>query len=194
MSRFLKKLTHKYEFLKLELEEVKEEGDGYQVKWGQLFGKYFADKNSEFWVNEDTGELRKEKPDEETDIDEIKSKPQKPKKLRDLYKKLSKHTHPDKGGDEDEFNQVKESYDKEDLLALLSLAGQYNVDFEIEDEDQEMVEKSCLSIENEINNTKSTLSWAYFTGDRSKKKAVLAMMEQQFNITIDPNDIPEELL
>jgi len=194
MSRFLKKLTHKYEFLKLELEEVKEEGDDYQVKWGQLFGKYFADKNSEFWVNEDTGELRKEKPDEETDIDEIESKPQKPKKLRDLYKKLSKHTHPDKGGDEDEFNEVKESYDKEDLLALLSLAGQYNIDFEIEDEDQEMVEKSCLSIENEINNTKSTLSWAYFTGDRSKKKAVLAMMEQQFNITIDPNDIPEELL
>ena len=57
-----------------------------------------------------------------------------------------------------------------------------------------MVEKSCFNIENEINNTKSTLSWAYFTGDRSKKKDVLAMMEQQFNITIDPKDIPEELL
>lgn len=194
MSRFLKKLTHKYEFLKLELEEVKEEGDDYQVKWGQLFGKYFADKNSEFWVNEDTGELRKDRPEDETDTDEIEPKPEKPKKLRDLYKKLSKHTHPDKGGDEDKFNKVKESYDREDLLALLSLAGQYNIDFEIEEEDQEMVEKSCLTIENEINNTKSTLSWAYFTGDRSKKKAVLAMMEQQFNITIDPNDIPEELL
>lgn len=194
MSRFLKKLTHKYEFLKLELEEVKEEGDDYQVKWGQLFGKYFADKNSEFWVNEDTGELRKDRPEDETDTDEIEPKPEKPKKLRDLYKKLSKHTHPDKGGDEDKFNKVKESYDREDLLALLSLAGQYNIDFEIEEEDQEMVEKSCLTIENEINNTKSTLSWAYFTGDRSKKKAVLAMMEQQFNITIDPKDIPEDLL
>ena len=194
MSRFLKKLTHKYEFLKLELEEVKEEGDDYQVKWGQLFGKYFADKNSEFWVNEDTGELRKDRPVDETDTDEIEPKPEKPKKLRDLYKKLSKHTHPDKGGDEDKFNKVKESYDREDLLALLSLAGQYNIDFDIEEEDQEMVEKSCFNIENEINNTKSTLSWAYFTGDRSKKKAVLAMMEQQFNITIDPKDIPEELL
>ena len=194
MSRFLKKLTHKYEFLKLELEEVKEEGDDYQVKWGQLFGKYFADKNSEFWVNEDTGELRKDRPEDETDTDEIEPKPEKPKKLRDLYKKLSKHTHPDKGGDEDKFNKVKQSYDREDLLALLSLAGQYNIDFDIEEEDQEMVEKSCLTIENEINNTKSTLSWAYFTGDRSKKKAVLAMMEQQFNITIDPKDIPEDLL
>jgi hypothetical protein len=194
MSRFLKKLTHKYEFLKLELEEVKEEGDDYQVKWGQLFGKYFADKNSEFWVNEDTGELRKDRPVDETDTDEIEPKPEKPKKLRDLYKKLSKHTHPDKGGDEDEFNEVKQSYDKEDLLALLSLAGQYDIDFELEDEDQEMVEKSCLNIENEINNTKSTLSWAYFTGDNGKKKAVLAMMEHQFGITIDPKDIPEELL
>jgi len=194
MSRFLKKLTHKYEFLKLELEEVKEEGDDYQVKWGQLFGKYFVDKNSEFWVNEETGELRSEKPENEKESGEVESKPEKPKKLRDLYKRLSKHTHPDKGGDEDEFNEVKQSYDKEDLLALLSLAGQYNIDFEIEEEDQEMIEKSCFKIENEINNTKSTLSWAYFTGDRSKKKAVLAMMEQQFNITIDPKDIPEELL
>jgi len=51
-----------------------------------------------------------------------------------------------------------------------------------------------MNIENQINNTKSTLSWAYFTGDRSKKKAVLAMMEHQFNISIDPNDIPEDLL
>jgi len=194
MSRFLKKLTHKYEFLKLELEEVKEEGDDYQQKWGQLFGKYFVDKNSEFWVNEETGELRSEKPEDEKESDDVESKPEKPKKLKDLYKKLSKHTHPDKGGDEDEFNEVKQSYDKEDLLALLSLAGQYNIDYEIEEEDQEMIEKSCLNIENEINNTKSTLSWAYFTGDRSKKKAVLAMMEQQFNITIDPRDIPEDLL
>ena len=57
MSRFLKKLTHKYEFLKLELEEVLEESEEYSLKWGQLFGKYFADKNSEFWLNEETGEL-----------------------------------------------------------------------------------------------------------------------------------------
>ena len=138
--------------------------------------------------------MRSEKPEEETESDEVESKPEKPKKLRDLYKKLSKHTHPDKGGDEDEFNEVRESYEKEDLLALISLAGQYNIEFNIEEEDQEMIEKSCMNIENQINNTKSTLSWAYFTGDRSKKKGVLAMMEHQFNISIDPNDIPEDLL
>jgi len=51
MSRFLKKLTHKYEFLKLELEEVLEESEEYSLKWGQLFGRYFADKNSEFCIN-----------------------------------------------------------------------------------------------------------------------------------------------
>ena len=47
MSRFLKKLTHKYEFLKLELEETVEESEGYSQKWAQLFGRYFAEKESE---------------------------------------------------------------------------------------------------------------------------------------------------
>jgi len=192
MSRFLKKVTHKYEFLKLELEELRELGDEYQSKWGKLFGKYFVEKESEFWVNEETGELRKDEPGDEDQ--ETPTKSPKPKKLKELYKQLSKHTHPDKGGEEDDFNLVKESYDNEDLLGLLSLAGQFNIDFEIEEEDEDLLLKSVTSIEKQIQGVQSTLSWAYFTGDKGKKKAVLAMMEQQFNIIINPEDYPEELL
>ena len=189
MSRFLKKLTHKYEFLKLELEETVEESEGYSQKWAQLFGRYFAEKESEFWLNEDTGELRKDLPEEEKN-----KKSPKPKKLKELYKKLSKHTHPDKGGDEEDFNEVKDSYEKEDLINLISLAGRFGVDFEIEDDDQELIEKSCINLESQIKSTKETLSWAYFTGDKGKKKAVISMMEHQLNIIVDPKDIPEELL
>ena len=189
MSRFLKKLTHKYEFLKLELEEVEEEGDAYTQKWAQLFGKYFAEKDSEFWLNEETGELRKDLPE-----DEGPKKPPKPKKLKDLYKKLSKHTHPDKGGSEKDFQNVKDSYEKEDLINLISLAGRFGIDYEIEDEDEELLLKSVSNIETKIKNTTGTLSWAYFTGDLNKKKAVIRMVEQQFKIKIDPKDYPKELL
>lgn len=190
MSRFLKKLTHKYEFLKLELEEVQELGEGYTQKWAQLFGRYFAEKNSEFWVNEETGELRKDLPEEEQTV----KKPPKPKKLKALYKELSKHTHPDKGGNEDIFNEVKDAYDREDFLNLISLAGQFDIDYKIEEEDEDLLLKSIENIEGRIKSTTGTLSWAYFTGDKNKKKAVISMVEQQFNVTIDPKDYPEDLL
>jgi hypothetical protein len=189
LDRRLKKLTHKYEFLKLELEEAEDEAEAYTYKWAKLFGKYFAKKEAEFWLNEDTGELRKELPEEET-----KKRPPKPKKLKDLYKQLSKHTHPDKGGDESDFNEVKEYYDKEDLLGLISLAGQFNIKYDLEDEDEEILIKSVYGLESKIKTTQGTLSWAYFTGEKKKKKAVSNMMEQQLNIIIDPEDYPEELL
>ena len=56
MSRKLQKLTHKYEFLKFELEEVEETLEGYMIEWNKYFGKYFRRQNDEIWVNEETGE------------------------------------------------------------------------------------------------------------------------------------------
>ena len=40
--------------------------------------------------------------------EDIESKPKKePKKGRELYKKISKEVHPDKGGNEDDFKDYK---------------------------------------------------------------------------------------
>ena len=68
MSRYLKKISYKYEFLKLELEETEEELDSYLSEWNKHFGKYFVQKESEMWVNEETGELRKDLPEDIQDL------------------------------------------------------------------------------------------------------------------------------
>ena len=44
MEKFIQKISHKYEFLKLELEERQDQLDGYLVKWNSVIGKYFLDK------------------------------------------------------------------------------------------------------------------------------------------------------
>ena len=189
MSRFLKKLTHKYEFLKLELEETEELLEEYSSEWGRLFGKYFVDKNSEMWVNEETGEIRKEKPED----DDIESPPKeiKPDKLKKLYKKLSTYTHPDKGGDPEDFNTIKQLYDDEDIIELIKYAGLYQIDFDIEEEDQQLIEKSCTKIQSKIETQKSTMAWVYFTGNKQVKLTVLKNLELQLKTKID---IPEDLL
>ena len=191
MSRYLKKISHKYEFLKLELEETEEELESYLSEWSKLFGKYFVQKESEMWVNEETGEMRKDPPGEE---EKKPIKKQKPEKLKKLYKKLSTFTHPDKGGKVDDFNAVKEAYQKENLLELLKFAGLYDLDFELEEEDETLVNKTFTNIQEEIQGHKGSMAWAFGTGDKAKKLAVIKMLEHKLGIEIKKEDYPKELL
>ena len=189
MSRSLKKLSHKYEYLKLELEELKEQSDEYTSEWSKLFGRFFIDRNKEMWLNEETGELRKDPPtDEEENIKESK-----PEKLKKLYRKLSTVLHPDKGGSPEVFNELKQFYEAQNLIELLKLAGENNIEVELEDDDKELIDGSCVNISQKILNIQSTLSWLYFTGDKRKKLQVLAMVENELGIKIPKEDYPEEL-
>lgn len=189
MSRNLKKLTHKYEYLKLELEELEDLSDEYTLEWSKLFGKYFIDRGKEMWLNEETGELRKEPPKEEVES----KKEEKPEKVKKLYRKLSTLLHPDKGGSDEVFNDLKQFYESKNILELLKLAADYNIGYDLDEEDQQLIEKSCHSLSDKIENVQSTLSWTYFTGDKRKKLYVIKMVESELGIKIPENEYPKEL-
>jgi hypothetical protein len=190
MSRCLKKLSHKYEYLKLELEEYEEKSEVYTSEWSKLFGKFFIDRNKEMWLNEETGELRKDPPSEE---EEESNKEAKPEKLKKLYRKLSTFLHPDKGGSPEVFTKLKEFYESKNLLELFKLAGENGIEVELEEEDRELIEVSCSNISKKIEGVQSTLSWLYFTGDKRKKLQVIAMVENELGVKIPKEDYPEEL-
>jgi len=190
MSRSLKKLSHKYEYLKLELEEYEEQSEEFTSEWSKLFGKFFIDRNKEMWLNEETGELRKDPPSDE---EEESGKAPKPEKLKKLYRKLSTVLHPDKGGSPEVFSELKEFYESQNLIELFKLAGENGIEIELEEEDRELIETSCSNISEKIEGVQSTLSWLYFTGDKKKKLQVLAMVESELGVKIPPEDYPEEL-
>lgn len=189
MSSLLKKFSLKYQYLKLELEEVEQQAEEFNLEWNRLFGKYFVDKNSEMWINEETGEIRKDKPSKE-----VKKRKNVPNKIRKLYKKLSTFAHPDKGGSPEEFQALKKAYEGQDLIEMLNLAGKYNVKYEVEDEDKIILDKVCTQLEEKTEQVSSTLAYTYFTKSTKHKKAVIQMLEQQYGITIDKKDYPKELL
>lgn len=189
MSRSLKKLTHKYEYLKLELEELEEQSEGYTSEWSKLFGKYFIDRSKEMWLNEETGELRKDPPSEEEET----KKEDKPEKIKKLYRKLSTKLHPDKGGSAEVFSNLKQYYESKNLIELLKLASDYNIDYELDEEDELLIQNSCYNISQRIEGVQSTLSWTYFTGDKKKKLHVIKMVEAELGIKIPENEYPEEL-
>lgn len=194
MSKKIQKLTHKYEFLKYELEEVEEALEDYMAEWNKYFGKYFRRQNDEIWVNEETGEVRNEEPKEEVTQPNRRTRRAKPSRLKKLYKEISKHTHPDKGGDPDLFKQVLDSYEDEDLLELLKYAGLYKIDFQVEEDDEAIIEKTCSDFQNKIEQHKNSMAWAYFTGDKKKKLAVIRMVEAMLKVEIKKEDYPPDLL
>ena len=100
MEKHIQKISHKYEFLKLELEERQEVLDEYLVKWNSIVGKYFLDKQKVMYIDEETGEIRQDIPEKDSES------PAAPK-LKKLYRKLSTYAHPDKGGNTKDFAELK---------------------------------------------------------------------------------------
>lgn len=190
MSRIIKKLSHKYQFLELELEDTEEQAEEYSTEFNKHFGRYFIDKNAEMWINEETGELRNNPPE----VDKISKRKDKPKKLKKIYKKLSKFLHPDKGGTAKIFSDLKDAYDDNDLLRLVKIAGNNDIEVEVTEEDIGLAEKSINRLQSSIVNFHNSLAWHYCTGNKNKKLAVLQTVEKETGIKIDKKDYPEELL
>lgn len=188
MSRILKKYSHKYEFLKLELEDFQEEFDKYQVTWKELFGEYFNNIKTEVWVNEETGEIRDNPPS-----DEPEKKSTKADKVKKLYRKASTIAHPDKGGDIDDFNFIKTCYENNDLLGLISYASQNDIEVEVTEEDRDILEKNCLRLQNKIKGVRATLIYNFFTGNDRMKKGVIQQLELDHNVKIDQKKVFEKL-
>lgn len=172
MSRNFKKLSLQYAYLKLELEEIDEEMTSLSKDWSSLFGKYFIQDEVEMWKNEDTGELR-DTPPESTD----KKKDQKNLKVKKVYRKLSTLLHPDKGGSDEAFDELKKIYEDNDLLGLIAIAADNNVEIKLEEEDLELVGKSIKKLEGKIKKSRMSLIWQYFKGDEIAKNGVISQLE-----------------
>ena len=188
MSHLYKKYSYKYEFLKLELEDYTEQFDEYSIEWKSLFGKYFTNIKTEFWVNESTGEMRKEKPD---DLETVKE--EKNTKIKKLYRKVYIKAHPDKGGTLEEFNTVKDCYDNNDYLGLISYATENNIDVELSKEDKVLLNKSCTQLEERINKVTNSLIFKFFTGNEIIKNAVIKQLEVEYKVKINEKDILDQL-
>ncbi len=185
MSRSIQKLSFKYEYLKLELEELDEIVSHRTKIFNSTFGEYFIDKSNEYWINEETGEIRKEPPREEKSTKKKSS----PKKLKDLYKKLSTYTHPDKGGSTGEFQEIKESYENNDFLGLLKFASKYKLDIVADDDDVDLVNKSIDLLKEKIQKHKNSLAYNFFSENKIKRMAVVKEIERIYQLNFTEEEL-----
>lgn len=184
MARTLKKLSLQYQYLKLELEEVQEQMDQFQIDWSSRFGKYFIQDEVEVWENTETGERRDTPPEEDKPKKESKSS-----KLKKLYRALSTQLHPDKGGTDEQFTDLKEAYENDDILELVNLAADNDIEVEIEEDDIELIQLSIKNLNKTISEKKMTMIWQYYTGNDKAKEIVIKNIESIAGREIDPDDL-----
>jgi len=194
----------------MEEEDVRADLVQYILDFEKRFKKYYDNESKNdksVWVNEETGEIRDEPPpidlDEMVREEEMKREERKsvkfekkkatPARLKKLYKKLSSATHPDRGGDPDDFLLIKEAYDDGDLMVLLKFAEKYNIDYEFQEADTDIIQIKSGKLEAEINRMKSTLAWYWGTSDLKGKLEVIRRVEKETKSTVKVEDYPEEL-
>ena len=173
-----KKWVYKYKYLKTEEKEVY---DKLNKEYIPLFNEDFItvlDDKPPLPPPENPPKLEKDQKKEKPD--EIQEH-QVSKKGKNLYKKLSKITHPDKGGDEKEFKYLNLLYQNEDILGMYIKAEELNIEIEEQDIEnlEEVFHKNCALLEEKIDQHKSTAAWRWCTVDEKMKGALANAIEQQ---------------
>ncbi len=98
-------------------------------------------------------------------------------KLRKLFRKIAKITHPDITKDS-EMNELyvksKTHYESDDLSGLYLLCDQLKIDFEIDDIDTELIQEKILSLKNKIEFLESTVTWRWYNEtDQTRKQKLI---------------------
>jgi hypothetical protein len=174
-----KKWVYKYKYLEAECEEVEDRLQKYMVK----FNNDFVFKKIEIPNPPPNIETPLEIEDKEIEEEADKEK-KTPKKGRELYKKLSKKLHPDKGGNEDDFMSISEMYNEENILGMYIKAEELGI--ELEDVDLANIENtfdgSCIILEEKTNLKKKTLAWLWATCPPEKKENMKKMFIEKYKL------------
>ena len=171
----LQKWLYKYKYLQAEFDELNDINESYITEFDSIFQLETSKTEA------DLKEELQESIEQDNNLPTGKSK--------DLYKQLSKHAHPDKGGSAEDFIEVKDLYRDDNVLGLISKAEEYDIDINelnIEFEEAEL-ERSCIDLENKCNNIKTTLAWEWANADDETKDRLIIYYEKALGLKYIPN-------
>tara|TARA_Y100000287_G_scaffold180714_1_gene175920 strand:+ start:801 stop:1364 length:564 start_codon:yes stop_codon:yes gene_type:complete len=173
----LKKLVYQYKFLNLEVEELKEQHIKLTVEFESEFKDIISKSENGLAVDENKSDKKKHNTDES---------------VKEIYKKTAKRLHPDKGGDEEEFKQLNERYKSNDLLGVIDLAVDNKVDFDLKDDDMELLTNSVNSLKGKIDEYKNKLCYVWKYGTPFERGQVINTLQTALGITISVDDLNDD--
>lgn len=174
----LKKLVYQYKYLKLDLDELKEEHSKLTSEFEEEFSNILS--------REGNKEITEEPKDK------TKSKKHTDESVKDIYKKAAKQLHPDKGGNEDEFKELNERYKSNDLLGVIDLAVENKIEFDYKETDIELMMNSVKQLESQIDEYKNKLAYVWKYGTPFQRGQVISTLGSALGKPIMPEDLSDE--
>lgn len=174
----LKKLVYQYKYLKLDLDELKEQ----HIELTSEFEEEFSN------ILNREGNNEKEVPEPEK-----KTKPKHTdESVKDIYKKAAKQLHPDKGGNEEDFKELNERYKSNDLLGVIDMAVDNKIDFDYKESDIELMNNSVESLKVEIEDYKNKLCYVWKYGTPYQRGQVISTLSNHLGKPITPDDLNDD--
>ena len=170
MDRITKKLKHKIEYLRLELEEILEVNSRCLEKFNQDFASDFHEDE------EVTDKLRDKEPDKSYEV---------PKQLTTkLFKEIAIQTHPDKNKSEnnDMFVKANKANRKNDLSTLLSIAEDLNINVDKFVDNSLLLEQHAQEMIDKIRHIKNQMAWVWYHVDDIRRPLVRKRIQQMLTI------------
>jgi hypothetical protein len=100
-------------------------------------------------------------------------------KVKKLYREIVKLTHPDKVDQKslnDLYLTATKYYDKNDKIGLYKVCAELDIDYDLDDEDNQIIESKIDDLKRRIEFLESTFTWQWINTDGEKEK--LEMMIQ----------------
>ena len=171
MDRTTKKLKHKIEYLRLELEEVTEVNSKCLEKFNQDFAGEFPEDD------ESKDKLRAKETDKP--FDSI------PKEITNkLFKEIAVKTHPDKMVDDTEelFIKANKANKSNDLSTLLSIAEELDLNTEKFVDNSLLLERHSNELARKIQDIRNQMAWVWYHVDDIRRPLVRKRIQQMLEL------------
>jgi hypothetical protein len=186
----------------MELEDVESDFDGYLKDFNLFFERFIPKKEeslnvdsvSEYWVNDETGEVKLEEPNIHHPPPQPKIEKKADTKYKKLFKTISIKAHPDRGGTNEDFQKLKSAYDRDNLIEMVELAVKYDIDYEIDADDETLLENNIIKYQMKIEDFKKSMAWVWATSqNKDVKLGIVKQVESQIGREIPLEEINDIL-
>ena len=176
-TKKLKKLSLQYQYLLVDLEDVKEELTLYQ----QQFNEYLISLDKTFNLQIFSNNTKKEKKVEKSCDNDVKIDKKRDSKqdqlFRDLYNQIAVQTHPDKTGDDEDrsslFRKATRAKNDNDLMTMINMCGTLDIEVpNLSQEQIEIIEKNIKQLQSKINSYKNADAYVWGIADEKKRELI----------------------